>query len=43
MIVTEALKKGKYTILVSPVWDQSAFLELGYRQIRTAVYSSQKI
>lgn len=43
MIINESLKRGRYIILVSPVWHQSAFLELGYRQIRTAVYSSQKI
>jgi hypothetical protein len=37
------ISRGRYLIMVQPEWHESCFMELGYRQIRTAVYSLQNI
>lgn len=42
--VTDAkINRGRYLIMVQPDWHESASFELGYRQVRTAIYSHQTI
>ena len=37
------IKRGRYLIMVQPDWHESCYMELGYRQIRTAVFSHQSM